>query len=97
MSGGRVSRRAFTGVSRPSVRRRRQTGARLGEYPIVFENRRHGKSKVNMKEAVRSILMILSLGTAHFFGLDRLTGAIEGVRTHSRRFSRKRRIVLTRA
>lgn len=51
-----------------------QTGAKLGEYPIIFENRRHGKSKVNMKEAVRSILMILSLGTAHFFGLDRLTG-----------------------
>jgi dolichol-phosphate mannosyltransferase len=51
-----------------------QTGARLGEYPIIFENRRHGKSKVNMKEAVRSILMILSLGTSHFFGLDRLSG-----------------------
>lgn len=51
-----------------------RTGARLGESPIIFENRRHGKSKVNMKEAVRSILMILSLGTAHFFGLDRLTG-----------------------
>ena len=51
-----------------------QTGAKLGEFPIVFENRRHGKSKVNMKEAVRSILMILSLGLGHFFGLDRLTG-----------------------
>ena len=51
-----------------------RTGARLGEYPIIFENRRHGKSKVNITEAVRSILMILSLGTGHFFGLDRLTG-----------------------
>lgn len=51
-----------------------QTGAKLGEYPIIFENRRHGKSKVNLKEAVRSILMIVSLGFSHFFGLDRLTG-----------------------
>ena len=48
-----------------------QTGARLGETPIVFENRRHGKSKVNSKEAVRSILTILYLGGRHFFGFDK--------------------------
>lgn len=47
-----------------------RAGARLGEYPIVFENRRAGKSKVNWAEAVRSIAMILWLGTHHFFGLN---------------------------
>lgn len=48
-----------------------QAGAKLGETPIIFENRRAGKSKVNWKEAVRSISMILWLGVNHFFGLDR--------------------------
>ena len=47
-----------------------QAGARLGEYPIIFENRREGKSKVNWKEAVRSIGMILWIGGQHFFGLE---------------------------
>jgi dolichol-phosphate mannosyltransferase len=46
------------------------TGAKLGETPIVFENRREGKSKVNWKEAVRSIGMILWIGGHHFFGLE---------------------------
>ncbi|WP_238602842.1 polyprenol monophosphomannose synthase [Fimbriiglobus ruber] len=45
-------------------------GSRLGEYPIIFENRREGKSKVNQKEAVRSIAMILWIGVNHFFGLE---------------------------
>jgi len=47
------------------------TGARLGEYPITFENRRHGVSKVNMMEAVRSMATILYLGSRKFFGWDR--------------------------
>jgi len=48
----------------------RIAGARLGETPIIFENRRAGKSKVNTKEAFRSIAMILWFGIHHFFGLD---------------------------
>ena len=44
-------------------------GAKLAEHPIIFENRRAGKSKVNSKEAARSIATILWLGTTHFFGL----------------------------
>ena len=44
-----------------------QTGATLGEYPIIFENRRAGVSKVNWKEAVRSISMILWIGSSNFF------------------------------
>ncbi len=45
-------------------------GAKLGESPIIFENRRAGKSKVNLKEAVRSIATILWLGVTHFFGVE---------------------------
>jgi dolichol-phosphate mannosyltransferase len=48
-----------------------KAGCKLGEYPILFENRRAGSSKVNGKEAVRSILMILYLGLKNFFGLER--------------------------
>ncbi|MDB5307222.1 MAG: polyprenol monophosphomannose synthase [Gemmataceae bacterium] len=44
---------------------------KLGEYPILFENRRAGASKVNRAEAVRSISMILYLGLRNFFGLER--------------------------
>jgi dolichol-phosphate mannosyltransferase len=47
-----------------------KAGAKLGEVPIVFENRRAGKSKVNQAEALRSIMMILWLGCHHFFGLE---------------------------
>jgi dolichol-phosphate mannosyltransferase len=47
-----------------------KTGARLGETPIIFENRRAGKSKVNLAEAVRSVGMILWIGCHHFFGLE---------------------------
>jgi dolichol-phosphate mannosyltransferase len=48
----------------------RRAGCTMGEYPIVFENRRAGASKVNMKEAVRSISMLMWLGTRSWVGLD---------------------------
>jgi dolichol-phosphate mannosyltransferase len=48
-----------------------KAGCKLGEYPILFENRRAGVSKVNGREALRSILMILSVGLWNFFGLER--------------------------
>jgi dolichol-phosphate mannosyltransferase len=48
-----------------------KAGCKMGEYPILFENRRGGASKVNRKEAVRSISMILYLGLRNFFGLER--------------------------
>ena len=47
-----------------------KAGAKLGEYPILFENRRAGASKVNRKEAVRSMSMILYLGLRNVFGLE---------------------------
>ncbi|QEL18037.1 polyprenol monophosphomannose synthase [Limnoglobus roseus] len=53
-----------------------KAGARLGEYPILFENRRSGSSKVNGKEAVRSISMIILLGVRNFLGFERPTRAL---------------------
>jgi dolichol-phosphate mannosyltransferase len=47
-----------------------QAGLRLGEVPIVFEDRRAGVSKVNLHEAVRSLSILLWLGTRSFFGLQ---------------------------
>lgn len=48
----------------------RRAGARLGETPIIFANRRHGDSKVNWYEAMRSLAMIFRIGVPAFFGLD---------------------------
>jgi len=46
-------------------------GCRLGETPIVFENRRAGKSKVNLKEAARSMATLLYLGVRAILGVER--------------------------
>jgi dolichol-phosphate mannosyltransferase len=48
----------------------RQAGCKIGETPIIFENRRAGKSKVDVREAVRSLAMIFRIGLPAFFGLD---------------------------
>ena len=48
-----------------------KAGCKLGEYPILFENRRAGSSKVNRKEAIRSMSMILYLGFRNVIGLER--------------------------
>jgi dolichol-phosphate mannosyltransferase len=45
-------------------------GARIGEYPILFENRRAGASKVNPREALRSISMIFYLGLRRWLGWE---------------------------
>ena len=48
----------------------RRAGCKLGETPIIFEDRRAGSSKVNMREAVRSLGVIVYIGVHAFFGLD---------------------------
>jgi dolichol-phosphate mannosyltransferase len=48
----------------------RRAGCRIGEIPIIFENRRAGASKVNPREALRSMGVLLRLGLRAFFGLD---------------------------
>jgi dolichol-phosphate mannosyltransferase len=49
----------------------RLAGCRMGETPIIFEERRAGASKVNLHEAVRSLAIIVWLGIGAFFGWDR--------------------------
>jgi dolichol-phosphate mannosyltransferase len=48
----------------------RRAGARIGETPIVFENRRAGASKVNPREATRSLAILVWLGLHAFFGIE---------------------------
>jgi dolichol-phosphate mannosyltransferase len=48
----------------------RQVHCKMRETPIVFEDRRAGKSKVNTKEAVRSIGILVFLGVYSLFGWD---------------------------
>src|SRR5262249_15058056 len=48
----------------------RKADCRIGETPIIFENRRAGASKVNPKEVVRSISILVWLGIHAFCGLD---------------------------
>lgn len=47
-----------------------RAGCRLAETPILFENRRAGSSKVNLKEAARSMGILLWLGLGVLFGND---------------------------
>jgi dolichol-phosphate mannosyltransferase len=37
-------------------------GCKIGETPILFENRRAGSSKINMREAVSALWVLLQLG-----------------------------------
>jgi dolichol-phosphate mannosyltransferase len=48
----------------------RLAGCRIGEIPIIFEDRRAGASKVNFREAARSLSLIFWLGLRAFFGWD---------------------------
>jgi dolichol-phosphate mannosyltransferase len=46
-------------------------GSKVGETPIIFENRKHGKSKVNIRESIRSLTTLVVLGVRFMLGLDR--------------------------
>jgi dolichol-phosphate mannosyltransferase len=48
----------------------RRAGAKVGETPIIFENRRAGASKVNPREATRSMGILLWLGLHAFLGVE---------------------------
>jgi dolichol-phosphate mannosyltransferase len=39
-------------------------GCRIGETPILFENRRAGSSKLNMHEAASALWIMLQLGAS---------------------------------
>jgi dolichol-phosphate mannosyltransferase len=42
-------------------------GCRIGETPILFENRRAGSSKINMREAVSALWTLLQLAVSRWF------------------------------
>jgi len=46
----------------------RRAGARFGETPIIFADREFGASKINSKEAVAALWIILALGFRNVFG-----------------------------
>lgn len=46
-------------------------GCRLGETPIIFDNRKFGKSKVSLKESVRSLATIVYMGVRSLLGMDK--------------------------
>jgi dolichol-phosphate mannosyltransferase len=48
-------------------------GCRMGETPITFENRRAGVSKINQREAIDALRIILQLGIARALGRTRIT------------------------
>ncbi len=52
-----------------------QAGARIGEFPIVFENRKAGASKVSVRESVRSLGMLGWLGVKASLGFGRRRAA----------------------
>jgi len=58
-----------------SLYRCRKARSRIGETPIVFEDRRAGLSKVSPREVTRSLSVLLMLGLRAFFGFDRSDGA----------------------
>lgn len=45
-----------------------QAGCKIGETPIIFEDRRAGASKADLKESVRSMRVILQVGLQAFLG-----------------------------
>jgi len=46
-------------------------GCRIGETPILFENRRSGTSKINMREAGSALWILLQLGLSRWSGPKR--------------------------
>ena len=50
----------------------RQVGCRIGETPIIFENRRAGVSKINKYEAYMALRIIFELGVGRALGTTRV-------------------------
>ncbi len=46
----------------------KRAGCRIGETPILFENRRSGASKINMREAASALWILLQLGVGRMRG-----------------------------
>jgi dolichol-phosphate mannosyltransferase len=48
----------------------RKAGCKIGETPIVFADRRAGRSKANVPEMIRSLATLVYLGVGALFGRD---------------------------
>ncbi len=48
-----------------------RAGCKIGETPIIFEERKSGASKANIKEMVRSMAILIYLGLGTMFGVMR--------------------------
>jgi dolichol-phosphate mannosyltransferase len=51
---------------------------KIGETPILFEDRRVGASKANKKEMIRSLSVLIYLGLCSLFGLEAKPGTTRG-------------------
>ncbi len=49
-----------------------RAGCRIGETPIIFEDRRAGLSKANVREMLRSMGILVYLGLKSFLGRDKV-------------------------
>lgn len=52
-----------------------RAGCRVGETPIIFEDRRAGVSKADLKEIIVSLSTLVWLGSRAFLGVDQPQGA----------------------
>jgi dolichol-phosphate mannosyltransferase len=48
----------------------KSVGCRIGETPILFENRRAGVSKINSREAISALWILFTLGVSRMAGRD---------------------------
>jgi dolichol-phosphate mannosyltransferase len=46
-------------------------GARMQEVPFLFEDRRYGSTKINLRECLRAVWVIFRLGLLRFKNADR--------------------------
>ena len=67
---GRIHSRGYSFMEE-ILFRCRQVGCRIGETPIIFEDRRAGVSKINSLEVARALEIILRLGLGRPFGAFR--------------------------
>ena len=55
----------------------KRLSVKIIESPITFTNRQQGKSKINMKEAVRAVWIIFKIGIKRLFGRGKIPASSE--------------------
>jgi dolichol-phosphate mannosyltransferase len=62
----------------------KRLGARFGETPIVFVDRRAGSSKIDMRESLAALWIILGLGVRNVFGGRRKESGVRSQESEKR-------------